>query len=41
VILAPCLTLTEQQADRIVEALHDVLATTSSDGRPLATVQQR
>jgi PLP-dependent transaminase len=36
VILAPCLVLTEQQADRIVEALHAVLATTSAEGRPLA-----
>src|SRR5262249_14635434 len=41
VILAPCLTLTESQADRIVEALHEVLFTTSEDGRPLGAVQQR
>jgi putrescine aminotransferase len=41
VILAPCLTLTESQADRIVEALHEVLATTSSDGRPVAARQPR
>jgi len=40
VILAPCLILTEQEADRIVEALHAVLSTTSADGRPLL-VQQR
>jgi adenosylmethionine-8-amino-7-oxononanoate aminotransferase len=36
VIVAPCLVLTEQEADRIVEALHAVLATTSPEGRPLA-----
>ena len=36
VILAPCLVLTEQEADRIVEALQAVLATTSREGRPLA-----
>jgi len=36
VILAPCRTLTESQADRIVEALHEVLFTTSEDGRPCA-----
>jgi len=36
VILAPCLILTEQEADRIVEALRQVLATTGPDGRPLA-----
>ena len=41
VILAPCLTLTESQADRIVEALHEVLFSTSEDGRPLGAVQQR
>jgi putrescine aminotransferase len=41
VILAPCLILTEQEADRIVDALHEVLATTSSDGRPLAAAQRR
>jgi putrescine aminotransferase len=41
VILAPCLTLTESQADRIVEALHEVLSTTSEEGRPLGAVQQR
>ena len=35
VILAPCLILTEPDADRIVEALHEVLATTSPEGRPL------
>jgi putrescine aminotransferase len=35
VIIAPCLILTEQQADRIVEALRRVLATTGIDGRPL------
>jgi adenosylmethionine-8-amino-7-oxononanoate aminotransferase len=35
VILAPCLILTETEADRIVEALREVLATTTSDGRPL------
>ena len=37
VILAPCLILTEQEVDRIVEALHAVLSTTSPDGRPLAS----
>jgi adenosylmethionine-8-amino-7-oxononanoate aminotransferase len=36
VILAPCLILTEQEADRIVAALRAVLATTAPDGRPLA-----
>jgi PLP-dependent transaminase len=35
VILAPCLILTEAEADRIVAALHAVLATTSPEGRPL------
>jgi adenosylmethionine-8-amino-7-oxononanoate aminotransferase len=35
VILAPCLILTEQEADRIVEALQEVLATTAPDGRRL------
>jgi putrescine aminotransferase len=39
VILAPCLILTEAEADRIVEALQAVLATTSTEGRPL--LQQR
>ena len=37
VILAPCLILTEAEADRIVAALHDVLATTSPAGRPLVS----
>jgi adenosylmethionine-8-amino-7-oxononanoate aminotransferase len=41
VILAPCLILTEREADRIVEALQDVLATTAADGRPAVGVQQR
>jgi putrescine aminotransferase len=41
VILAPCLILTEAEADRIVEALREVLATTSADGRPLALHQPR
>ena len=36
VIIAPCLILTEAEADRIVEALRAVLSTTSTDGRPLA-----
>ncbi|HZO96206.1 MAG TPA: aspartate aminotransferase family protein [Gaiellaceae bacterium] len=36
VILAPCLVLTGEEADRIVEALRAVLATTAADGRPLA-----
>jgi adenosylmethionine-8-amino-7-oxononanoate aminotransferase len=40
VILAPCLILTEREADRIVEALRAVLATTAPDGRPLAAVSQ-
>ena len=35
VILAPCLILTEAEADRIVAALNAVLATTSPEGRPL------
>ena len=35
VILAPCLVLTEDEADRIVDALRQVLATTAPDGRPL------
>jgi adenosylmethionine-8-amino-7-oxononanoate aminotransferase len=35
VILAPCLILTEQEADRIVQALQEVLATTAPDGRRL------
>jgi len=35
VILAPCLILTEAEADRIVAALLAVLATTSPAGRPL------
>ena len=35
VILAPCLILTEQEADRIVDALREVLATTSVEGRLL------
>jgi hypothetical protein len=34
-------TLIEQQADHVVEALHEVLATASSDSRPLADLQQR
>jgi putrescine aminotransferase len=37
VILAPCLILKEAEADRIVEALQEVLATTSSEGRPLVS----
>jgi putrescine aminotransferase len=41
VILAPCLILTEREADRIVEALQDVLATTAADGRPAVGAQQR
>ncbi|HEY2219859.1 MAG TPA: aspartate aminotransferase family protein [Gaiellaceae bacterium] len=41
VILAPCLILTEQEADRIVEALQDVLATTAPDGRSIVGAQQR
>jgi putrescine aminotransferase len=36
VILAPCLVLTEDEADRIVDALGRVLAATAPDGRPLA-----
>jgi putrescine aminotransferase len=40
VILAPCLILTEAEADRIVEALREVLATTTADGRPVALHQQ-
>ena len=40
VILAPCLVLTEQEADRIVEALRAVLSTTSPEGRPLAAAQR-
>jgi adenosylmethionine-8-amino-7-oxononanoate aminotransferase len=39
VIIAPCLVLTEEQADRIVEALRRVLATTGSDGRALTGAQ--
>jgi PLP-dependent transaminase len=35
VIIAPCLILTTEEADRIVEALRAVLATTSLEGRPL------
>jgi adenosylmethionine-8-amino-7-oxononanoate aminotransferase len=35
VIIAPCLILTEQEADRIVEALRQVLATTAPDGRQI------
>jgi adenosylmethionine-8-amino-7-oxononanoate aminotransferase len=35
VIIAPCLILTEQEADRIVDALRNVLASTGVDGRPL------
>ena len=41
VILAPCLILTEQEADRIVEALQEVLATTAPDGRSIVGAQQR
>jgi putrescine aminotransferase len=36
VILAPCLILTEDEADRIVDALGQVLASTAPDGRRLA-----
>jgi putrescine aminotransferase len=36
VIIAPCLVLTEEEADRIVEALRRVLSSTGVDGRPLA-----
>ena len=36
VILAPCLVLTEAEADRIVDALRNVLSTTGADGRPAA-----
>ena len=36
VILAPCLILTEAEADRIVDALHAVLSATAPDGRPLS-----
>src|SRR5262249_11928774 len=36
VIIAPCLVLTEQEADRIVDALRRVLETTGTDGRPVA-----
>jgi putrescine aminotransferase len=38
VIIAPCLILTEQEADRIVDALRAVLATTSAEGRSLVAV---
>ena len=37
VIIAPCLILTEEEADRIVEALRSVLESTGQDGRPLRT----
>jgi putrescine aminotransferase len=37
VILAPCLILTERQADQIVDALGEVLSTTSSEGRPVSS----
>jgi adenosylmethionine-8-amino-7-oxononanoate aminotransferase len=40
VIIAPCLILTEAEADRIVEALRAVLSTTSADGRQLAGAGQ-
>ena len=36
VIIAPCLVLTMEEADRIVEALRRVLETTGVDGRPIA-----
>ena len=38
VILAPCLVLTRDEADRIVGALRRVFETTGIDGRPLAEV---
>jgi adenosylmethionine-8-amino-7-oxononanoate aminotransferase len=41
VIIAPCLVLTEEEADTIVEALRAVLATTAPDGRPLAALEGR
>jgi putrescine aminotransferase len=34
VIIAPCLVLTGDEADRIADALHAVLETTGPDGRP-------
>jgi adenosylmethionine-8-amino-7-oxononanoate aminotransferase len=34
VIIAPCLVLTPDEADRIAAALHAVLGTTDRDGRP-------
>jgi putrescine aminotransferase len=34
VIIAPCLVLTPEEADRIAAALHAVLETTDVDGRP-------
>ena len=37
VIIAPCLVLTEEEADWIVDALRQVLQTTGIDGRPTAT----
>jgi PLP-dependent transaminase len=37
VIIAPCLVLTEEEADQIVAALRAVLATTGPDGRPLVS----
>lgn len=36
VIIAPCLVLSEDEADRIVEALRRVLVSTGVDGQPLA-----
>jgi putrescine aminotransferase len=36
VIIAPCLVLTGDEADRIADALHAVLETTDLDGRPTA-----
>jgi putrescine aminotransferase len=38
VIIAPCLTLTREEADEIVEALRRVLEATGADGRPLASI---
>jgi adenosylmethionine-8-amino-7-oxononanoate aminotransferase len=39
VIIAPCLVLTREEADRIVEALRRVLETTGVDGRPIARAE--
>jgi adenosylmethionine-8-amino-7-oxononanoate aminotransferase len=35
VIIAPCLVLTADEADRIADALHAVLETTGPDGMPI------